>query len=302
MAAPAAADVTDVSGSGAFGESVNVSVLGSGTVTSGPMPSVDLPSGGGGPVTDSLANVNLPGVLTSGVLDVSTEGTNLGSHSGTSTSSASVADATLGAALSGQLGGSPLLEADVISSHCTSNGDGSSGSSNLVALEVAGNGQPVSPPPNTTIDVVPGALSVTLNEQIVNNTGGETSITVNAVHVRLNLPGVATGDVILSQSRCRAAGPDVLGGPEGGGPEGGGPSSPQGAGGPGAATPGRGESELHRLTCNHPRPKTAGLSGPAVSRPPCRARERAVTLAAWHSHPSSANAVESLVHRQEAPR
>jgi hypothetical protein len=226
LAAPASADVTDVSGSGAFGESVNVNVLGSGTVTSGPMPSVDLPSGGGGPVTDSLASVNLPGVLTAGVLNVSTEGTNLGSHSGTSTSSASVADATVGAALSGQLGGSPLLEADVISSQCTSNGDGSSGSSNLVALEVAGNGAPVSPPPNTTIDVLPG-LSVTLNEQIVNDSPGEASITVNAVHVRLNLPGVATGDVILSQSRCRAAGPDVLGGPPGaGGPE-----------GPGAVTP-----------------------------------------------------------------
>jgi hypothetical protein len=215
LATPAAADVTDVSGSGAFGESVNVSVLGSGTVTSGPMPTVDLPSGGGGPFTDSLASVNLPGVLTAGVLNVSTEGTNLGSHGGTATSSASVADATVGAALSGQLGGSPLLEADVISSKCTSNGDGSSGSSNLVDLKVAGNGQPVSPPPNTTIDVIPGALTVTLNEQIVNDSGGEASITVNAVHVRLNLDGLATGDVILSQSRCRAAGPDVLGGPSG---------------------------------------------------------------------------------------
>jgi hypothetical protein len=212
MVAPASAEVTDVSGSGAFGESVNVSVLGSGTVTSGPMPSVTLPSGGGGPVTDSLANVNLPGVLTAGVLNVSTEGTNLGSNGGTATSSASVADATVGAALAGQLGGSPLLEADVISSRCTSSGDGSSGSSNLVALQIAGNGQPVSPPPNTTIDVIPGALSVTLNEQIVNNSPGETSITVNAVHVRLNVEGVATGDVILSQSRCRAAGPGVSGG------------------------------------------------------------------------------------------
>jgi hypothetical protein len=225
MAAPAAADVTDVSGSGAFGESVNVSVLGSGTVTSGPTPTVDLPSGGGGPITDSLASLDLPGVLTAGVLKVSTDGTNLGSHTGTATSSASVADATVGAALAGQLGGSPLLEADVISSKCTSNGDGSSGSSNLVDLKIAGNGQPVSPPPNTTIDVIPGALSVTLNEQIVNDTPGEASITVNSVHVRVNLPGVASGDVILSQSRCRAAGPDVLGGPpKRGGP--GGPATP----------------------------------------------------------------------------
>ena len=116
------------------------------------------------------------------------------------------------------LGGSPLLTADVISSQCTSNGDGSSGSSTLVGVSVAGSPVAVNPAPNTTIDVL-GAITVTLNEQIVSGSPGETSITVNAVHVRLNLDGIATGDVILSQSRCRAAGPDVVGG------------------GPGAATP-----------------------------------------------------------------
>ena len=225
LAAPASADVTDVSGSGAFGESVDVTVLGAGSVTSGPTPSVTLPSGGGGPVTDSLANVNLPGVLTTGLLNVSTAGTNVGSHVGTSTSSAQVVGATLLSALASSLNGSPLLTADVISSQCTSNGDGSSGSSNLVGLSVAGSPISVSPPPNTTIDVL-GAITVTLNEQIVNDSPGEASITVNAVHVRLNLDGIATGDVILSQSRCRAAGPDVLGGGAG-----------AGEGGPGAATP-----------------------------------------------------------------
>jgi hypothetical protein len=232
LAAPASADVTDVSGSGAFGESVNVTVL-TGSVTSGPTPSVTLPAGGGGPVTDSLANVNLPGVLTTGLLNVSTEGTNLGTHGGTSTSSAQVAGATVLGALAPSLGGDPLLTADVISSQCTSNGDGSSGSSTLVGLEIAGSPVAVNPAPNTTIDVL-GAITVTLNEQIVNNSPGETSITVNAVHVRVNLDGIASGDVILSQSRCRAAGPDVLGGPP---PGSGGPEGPGGPGGPGVATP-----------------------------------------------------------------
>jgi hypothetical protein len=232
LAAPASADVTDVSGSGAFGESVNVTVLGTGSVTSGPTPSVTLPSGGGGPVTNSLASVNLPGVLATGVLNVSTQGSNLGSHNGTSTSSAQVVGATLLAALAPSLGGSPLLTADVISSQCTSNGDGSSGSSTLVGVSVAGSPVAVNPAPNTTIDVL-GAITVTLNEQIVTGSPGETSITVNAVHVRLNLDGIANGDVILSQSRCRAAGPDVLGGPPGG------PGGP-GAGGPGAGGPGAG--------------------------------------------------------------
>jgi hypothetical protein len=90
----------------------------------------------------------------------------------------------------------------------------------------------VSPPPNTTIDVL-GAITVTLNEQIVSDSPGETSITVNAVHVRLNLDGVASGDVIISQSRCRAAGPDVLGGPSSAG----GPEGPGGAGEASPATP-----------------------------------------------------------------
>jgi hypothetical protein len=241
MAAPASADVTDVSGSGAFGESVNVTVLGTGSVSSGPAPTVNLPAGGGGPITDSLANVNLPGVLTTGLLNVSTQGQNLGSHNGTSTSSAQVNGTTLLAALAPSIG-APLLTADVISSQCTSNGDGSSGSSNLVGLEVAGNPITVSPPPNTTIDVL-GAITVTLNEQIVNDSGGEASITVNAVHVRLNLDGLATGDVILSQSRCRAAGPDVLGGPPPGGPGG-----PGGPGSPGAAAPATPVSATPNLT------------------------------------------------------
>ncbi|HVD65087.1 MAG TPA: choice-of-anchor P family protein [Lapillicoccus sp.] len=232
LAAPASADVTDVSGSGAFGESVDVSVLGTGSVTSGPTPSVTLPAGGGGPVTDSLVNVNLPGVLTTGLLNVSTQGSNLGTHGGTSTSSAQVVGATVLGALAPSLG-SPLLTADVISSQCTSNGDGSSGSSTLAGLTIAGSPVAVNPPPNTTIDVL-GAVSVTLNEQIVSNSPGETSITVNAVHVRLNLDGIASGDVILSQSRCRAAGPDVLEGAPGGP---GGPGGPEGPGGPGAATP-----------------------------------------------------------------
>ena len=210
VAAPASADVTDVSGSGAFGESVNVSVLGSGSVTSGPTPSVELPSGGGGPFTDSLAKVDLPGVLTTELLKVSTEGTKVGSHDGTATSSAEVNDTTLLAALASSLEGKPLLKADVISSECTSKTDGSSGTSKLVGLEIAGNPVDVSPPPNTTIDVLPG-LTVILNEQIVNGSPGETGITVNAVHVKLDVPDIATGDVILSQSRCRAAGPDVSG-------------------------------------------------------------------------------------------
>src|SRR5262249_32500739 len=88
-AGPAAAAVTDVSGSGAFGESVNIKVLDLAPVTSGPTPTVDLPSSGG-TKDDSLASVKLPGngkVLTTKVLTVHTEGTT-GGHTDGSKSSA----------------------------------------------------------------------------------------------------------------------------------------------------------------------------------------------------------------------
>jgi hypothetical protein len=109
-----------------------------------------------------------------------------------------------------------------------------------VNASAGGNGLGEKPPPNTTIPI--GTIgTVVLNEQIVTNTPGvETKITVNAIHVTLNVGGT-TGDVIISQARCRAAGPNVLlGGPGGPGGPGapGGPGRPGGPGGPaGPATP-----------------------------------------------------------------
>lgn len=231
FATPAAANVNDLSGAGAFGVSVNASVPGLGSVTAGPIPSVDLP-GGGGNVSTSAASVSAPPVVTAGVLNVSSQGANLGSHAGFSTSTAQVANAALL---------SNALTAQLITATCTSNGDGSTGSSTLVGASAGGNPLDVSPPPNTTIPV--GTIgTIVLNEQIVTNTPGvETKITVNAIHVTLNVAGI-TGDVIISQARCRAAGPDVLnpGGPAGGPGGPGGPERPGGPGGPGAGAPGPG--------------------------------------------------------------
>jgi hypothetical protein len=174
-------------------------------------------------VSTSAASVSGPPVLTAGVLKVSTEGANLGSHDGFSTSTAEVANANL---LSG------ALTAQVITASCTSNGDGSTGSSTLVDASAGGNPLAVNPPPNTTIPIATIG-TIVLNEQIVTDTPGvETKITVNAIHITLNVGGI-TGDVIISQARCRAAGPDVL---NPGGP--GGPGGPEGPGGPGAGGPG----------------------------------------------------------------
>ncbi|HEU5308410.1 MAG TPA: hypothetical protein VFW97_13845, partial [Acidimicrobiia bacterium] len=79
-APPAGAEVTAVDG-GASGAEVSVSLLGIST-TLAATPSVSLPSDGGGPFTDDVASVGLTGVLSTGVLDVSTQGGNLDSHAG----------------------------------------------------------------------------------------------------------------------------------------------------------------------------------------------------------------------------
>ena len=199
IAQPVAADVTDLTGAGAFGLSVNANGPGGATFTLGPIPSVDLP-GGGGNVSTSAASASVPPVLSATVLNVSSQGGNLGSHAGFSTSTAQLAGADL---LSG------ALTAEVLTATCTSNGDGSTGSTALANAQAGGSALALNPPPNTTIPV--GTIgTVVLNEQIVTNTPGvETKITVNAVHITLNVDGF-TGDVIISQARCRAAGPDVL--------------------------------------------------------------------------------------------
>jgi len=195
---PANADVTSVGG-GAFGESVAAKLLaGNVPVSSGPMPQVFLPASGGGPFTKSAASAKVPMLLSAGVLTVSTSSSRLGSHTSTAKSSAETANVKLG---TGQ------LTASVVKSSCTASGLGSTGSTTILGTNLPG--LSANPAPNTTI-AVPGLGSVTFNEQIRSNSPGRsTSITVNAIHVRLTSP-LAAGDIIISQSRCVAKGPDVL--------------------------------------------------------------------------------------------
>lgn len=199
MTSPATAEVTAVDG-GADGVQVGVTLVGTPT-TLAATPTVSLPSDGGGPFTSSLASVDLPGVLSTGVLDTSTEGGNLGSHSGFATSSASVADVDV---LAG------LVSADVVASTCTSNGDGSTGSTTLTNASITGFGDlAVSPAPNTEITLA-GVATITLNEQTRTDTVGVIStITVTAIHVHLD-GLLAGGDVFIGRSRCEVTGPDVL--------------------------------------------------------------------------------------------
>lgn len=156
------------------------------------------PSNTDGPTSAELASVSVPNVLTAGVAKsaaVRDEATG-GVHS-----RASVADVALG--LGGFTGSIKLVEAI-----CDATQAGNVGSSSIIKGTFGGQALPASPPPNTVIAVPPGPaplVSIVLNEQIVNPDG---SLTVNAIHIKVNAP-VASGDVIISSATCGPAAPPI---------------------------------------------------------------------------------------------
>jgi hypothetical protein len=209
LAGPASADVLSVSGS-ASTLAVEGSLLGLPIVLT-PTAQVVLPPTGGGPFEQITLPINVPGVLTTGVLIARTEGGNIGTHEGFATSFAEVADPDVLSTLAPLLGGASLLTADVISAECISNGDGSAGETTLASATLGtGTILDSNPAPNTTLDVA-GIATIVLNEQIVTNIPGvETTIIVNAVHITVNVLELVTADIIISQATCGAFGPDVL--------------------------------------------------------------------------------------------
>jgi hypothetical protein len=141
----------------AFGLAANIG-------DTGPLPA------SGGSQSASLTNLNVLGLVSVGLLQGTTSGSGDEATSQASLVSVSVAS---------------LLTADVIKSQTTATCDGTtpsvSGSSDLVNVTVLG--LPVAAPmPNVSL-VVPGGISVVLNEQIRSTSGSQGSITVNAVHV-----------------------------------------------------------------------------------------------------------------------
>ena len=197
LAAPAMADVTEVGG-GAFGESVNVVRAGQPPVQSGPLPSVTLPSSGGGPFTASTLFSAAPAdgsILQTGLLQVRTEGA-LG-PAGFAASSASANNVS---AFEGR------ITATAAESECRSEASDQSAGTTIVDGQADGHELPANPPPNTVMNF-PG-LELILNEQDVGAVPGENAVTVNAMHIRV-MPPIGSGDVIISQSRCRVAGPGV---------------------------------------------------------------------------------------------
>jgi len=198
-------------GGGAFAVQANVKALVI-PVDAGALPAVTLPSSGSEPLTASLLNTNVLGLATIKSGNVSTEGK---ADPGTADSSATVADVDV-------LG---LVKAKVASSTCSANAGEASGSAKVVDLVVAGLPLAVVDlGPNTKITTPVG--TVTINEQVAaaprsaaakartrrsrgtrkarraSRATAAQSITVNAVHVHLDVLGLVTGDVILAQSRC----------------------------------------------------------------------------------------------------
>jgi hypothetical protein len=174
----------------AYAAKVNVTLLGSPAVSVGPLS----PSDTNGPTHAALATITVPGILTTGAV---TSNATLDENTGVVHSDASIAGAkvTLGLA---------KITAGVIQSHCDATQSGVTGDATLANVAIPGVQVPVDPAPNTTINVL-NLLTIVFNEQISH---GDGSLTVNAIHIKLNAL-VGSGDVILSSSTCGPAAPPM---------------------------------------------------------------------------------------------
>jgi hypothetical protein len=173
----------------AYVAKVAVTLLGASAVNVGPL----APSNSGGPTTAQLANLNVAGLVTAGI--VTSEAT-LNEETGVVHAQADLAN--VGIALGG-LGGT----IGAINATCDATQEGVTGSSSIVDVSLPGVSVPVNPAPNTTINLP--LVTIIFNEQILGDDG---SLTVNAVHVKLNAL-VGKGDIILAHAKCGPAAPPI---------------------------------------------------------------------------------------------
>lgn len=184
---------------GAYGAEVSATALGLLKTTIGPVPSVTLPSAGSSTaVAQTLASISATGLLSTGVLKVSTQGV----PGGDVTSSAQVADVKV----------PTVLVASAITAGCKAAADGTlSGSVNLADAKVGGVAVTANPGPNTVIDLA-GLAKVTLNEQILTGVGtADPQIEVNAVDIQLlsGLSSIGSGQIIIGHAECSQEGESV---------------------------------------------------------------------------------------------
>lgn len=173
----------------AYAVDVSVTLLGMPAVDIGPL----APSNTDGPTEATLASINAGGLITTGLV---TTQSILNEETGEVHSEAEIADVGINlGALDGSIG--------AVSATCDATQAGTTGSASIVDLQLPGVSVPVNPAPNTTINLA--LASIVFNEQIQNADG---SLTVNAVHIRLNAL-VGTGDVVLASATCGPAAPPV---------------------------------------------------------------------------------------------
>jgi trimeric autotransporter adhesin len=130
-----------------------------------------LPSSGGS-LSNSVASVNLAGIVSADALKSSTSGSGSSSQS-----QSTLQDVSL---LNGLVSATEVESNSSVS--CSSSGQASaSGNAQLVGLTVAGQSIPVSSP-NFSVSL-PGGISVIINQQTSSSGGTSGSMTVSALHV-----------------------------------------------------------------------------------------------------------------------
>jgi hypothetical protein len=185
-AMPASAAPCDGS---AYAAKVAVTLLGAAGAKVGPL----AVSNTSGPTTKSVANISVPGVVSTGV---ATTSATLNQETGVVHAQAQIAGATLAPALvSGQIG--------LVTAVCDATQAGITGATTLANVSIPGVSVSANPAPNTTVKLL--NVKIVFNEQL---TGSDGSRTVNAVHIYLN-PLAGRGDVVLSHARCGPATPPV---------------------------------------------------------------------------------------------
>jgi hypothetical protein len=194
VASPALATVISGSSS-AFGE--QVSLTGLLTASSPATPTTG--SSGSSPYTlsNNLASISVPSVLSTGVMIV-TANSNVNGLPGARQTDASATVNGLNIVLTGILS----LGATTVASTATETGEplASAGTTTItggsLTVGITTLLIPANPTPNQSLFNA-GGISVTLNEQIL----GAGSIAVNAIHIALNL-GVTTGNIYISHSQA----------------------------------------------------------------------------------------------------
>jgi hypothetical protein len=175
----------------AFGVSVNLTAPVAVSVPK--TPDVVLPPNGGMQQAD-LVGLNQQGVISTSVLDVSTEGS-IGPHSASAVSQASVDKLNL---LNG------FITADIVEAMSTSVSNGTTATSSAAGsgfFNLVVNRTPIAAnvAPNTTI-VIPMVGTVILNEEIFGGDGvHSTSLTVDMIDVMLN-GSLGSGEIIVSSA------------------------------------------------------------------------------------------------------